>query len=159
MSSSGLNERSAWSESYGQIYPQLRRLVELDYAEVALTADGGRSKKVYSITPSGRRHLSDWLSRPPQPTPQRLEFLLKIFFADRGPAGVCADVLRHERRMALEAQRVFGEITEELESCNDGRPHVIQSLITLRYGMGLAKHTLDWTNDSLKLLELPAGAK
>ena len=55
-----------WSESYGQIYPQLTQLAQDGLIEPeAEPSPSGRSKKVYRITDAGRRALADWLAIPP----------------------------------------------------------------------------------------------
>lgn len=68
-----------WSESFGQIYPQLRRLA--GEGLVAPDAEGvEREGKPYRITAAGRAALIGWLTRPPQPEPSRSELLLKLHF-------------------------------------------------------------------------------
>lgn len=71
-----------WQESFGQIYPTLKKLV----AEgLAVSSDhtqpgNGRGQIVYSITDAGRKELSDWLREEPEIERLRYEILLKISF-------------------------------------------------------------------------------
>src|SRR5689334_9730249 len=69
-----------WSESDGQIYPTLAQCVEKGWAtyheEASKTA---RSKKIYKITPAGKKELTCWLVKKVQNTPLRNELLLKLF--------------------------------------------------------------------------------
>ena len=63
-----------WSESYGQIYPQLTQLAQDGLIEPeAEPPSSGRNKKVYRITDAGRRALADWLAVPPASRPKRDE--------------------------------------------------------------------------------------
>ena len=141
-----------WSESYGQIYPQLRRLEQLGFAEVEEKIEGGRSKKVYKITDAGRLFLSEWLAASTPESSVRLEFLLKIFFADDGPIGTSVRVLGEERQRALEKRQILSDIEAQLLSCESPNIRQTQSLITLRYWTHLNNHTIDWANESIELL-------
>jgi len=104
-----------WSESFGQIYPQLRRL-----ADEGLVApdpgDGEREGKPYRITPAGRAALLVWLARPPQPEPARSELLLKLhfgrFLGTETAAGLVADALERARRRTAELEAAAGGLLE-----------------------------------------------
>lgn len=67
-----------WSESFGQIYPELRRLTADSLISPAEAGSGER--KPYRITAAGRAVLADWLARQPQAERVRSELLLKLFF-------------------------------------------------------------------------------
>ena len=72
-----------WSESFGQIYPALRRLHAQGMIEKQEHASaGGRPRHVYSIRPRGRETLSQWLHEPTPPARARVELLLKLFFGN-----------------------------------------------------------------------------
>src|ERR1017187_5448402 len=70
-----------WSESYGNIYPTLRKLLE----EGATQEDSEnappskRQKQLYSITEKGRRALRQWLRQPAAVRSEDNELLLKLF--------------------------------------------------------------------------------
>ncbi|MDF2656798.1 MAG: transcriptional regulator PadR-like family protein [Bacillota bacterium] len=71
-----------WQESYGQIYPSLKKLVS---EGLAVSSDNtgtgnGRGQIVYSITDAGRKELSDWLREEPEIEKLRYEILLKVSF-------------------------------------------------------------------------------
>ena len=55
-----------WSESYGQIYPILRQLVDEGLASCTEERRKGKPmRKLYAITPSGRTELREWLAMRP----------------------------------------------------------------------------------------------
>jgi DNA-binding PadR family transcriptional regulator len=54
--------RHFWAASYGQIYPELRRLEEEGWIAGEDDPRGGRSRRVYGITPAGRAGLRGWLA-------------------------------------------------------------------------------------------------
>lgn len=70
-----------WSESYGQIYPNLKRLAAEGLVDSKTEKHKGRpDRHIYSITRKGREQLAKWLAIPPQPEVPRNEMLLKLFF-------------------------------------------------------------------------------
>ena len=89
--------RHFWAASYGQIYPELKRLEEAGWI-VGATADrGGRARRVYEITPAGEAALADWLHGDETRMELRDESLLRLFFADALPAGEGLGLLRARR--------------------------------------------------------------
>src|SRR5262245_66602910 len=53
--------RFFWAASYGQIYPELKRLEADGLIEGEDRPNGGRSRRVYSLTPAGREALLEWM--------------------------------------------------------------------------------------------------
>src|SRR5436189_6414156 len=53
--------RHFWAASYGQIYPELRRLEEAGWIAGRDAGRGRRSRRLHRITPGGPRALEDWL--------------------------------------------------------------------------------------------------
>src|ERR1700760_5000951 len=61
--------RHFWAASYGQIYPELRRLEEQGLIAGQPEPRGGRARTVYSLTPAGHAAFSDWLGDTDDSTP------------------------------------------------------------------------------------------
>jgi DNA-binding PadR family transcriptional regulator len=76
-----------WSESYGQIYPTLKRLAKKGLIQPSAATPNSRRQQ-YSITPAGRESLQQWLAQPFYNEPPRNEFLLKLFFGGEAPIAV-----------------------------------------------------------------------
>jgi PadR family transcriptional regulator, regulatory protein AphA len=85
--------RNFWAASYGQIYPELKRLEELGLVEGTAEATGDRARRTYRLTNAGAETLKAWLREPPASCEMRHEALLKVFFADALP--------EHERAQRL----------------------------------------------------------
>ncbi|HXZ56720.1 MAG TPA: PadR family transcriptional regulator, partial [Gaiellaceae bacterium] len=68
--------RFFWAASYGQIYPELRRLEEEGLIEGEDAPSGGRSRRVFRLTDAGRKALEDWLLGPKTTIEYRDESLL-----------------------------------------------------------------------------------
>src|SRR5262249_50168246 len=74
--------RHFWAASYGQIYPELRRVEGGDWIRGEDDPRGARSRRVFRITPAGRAALRGWLAGLETRIEMRDESLLRLFFAD-----------------------------------------------------------------------------
>src|SRR5579864_7833756 len=54
--------RYFWAASYGQIYPELKRLEDDGLIRGRSDPSGARAKMAYELTPEGEEALRDWLS-------------------------------------------------------------------------------------------------
>ena len=77
--------RFFWAASYGQIYPELKRLAETGLVDGIDDPQGGRARTVWSLTDIGREALPAWLAEPPTVFEMRHEGMLKVFFSDSLP--------------------------------------------------------------------------
>src|SRR5262245_55821734 len=111
----GIVDRSTrffWAASYGQIYPELNRLEAAGLVKGRLASTGGRKRKEYEITATGRKALAGWAALPPQMPELRDENLLKLFFADVLPLEQALDQLRMRRQ----GHEQFLELLREIEA-------------------------------------------
>jgi len=70
-----------WSESYGQIYPILKRLAKEGLAIKSVQKQEGKpDRHIYAITDEGRKALQQWLVEPVGRHIGRHEILLKLIF-------------------------------------------------------------------------------
>ena len=68
-----------WNESYGQIYPTLRKLVSNEWATMEVEEqEGAPDKKIYTITDEGRAELERWLRQPASDFSMRDEVVLRL---------------------------------------------------------------------------------
>jgi DNA-binding PadR family transcriptional regulator len=97
--------RLFWAASYGQIYPELRRLEDAGLVRGRSEPTGGRPRQVYELTEAGIESLHGWLSSDDEPLHElRDEGMLKLFFSDALPERRVANIRamreRHERKLA-----------------------------------------------------------
>ena len=147
--------RFFWNASYGQIYPELRRLERAGLVESELDPSSGRKRTLYRLTPSGERALLDWLSGPGDLFDMRDEALLKFFFGDLlAPEQVLAN-LRRRRESFEQVLRLFREIdARPLEGGQDA----VYPKKALHYGVDLVQWMVDWYVKAEQELEGGGGA-
>ncbi len=144
--------RFFWAASYGQIYPELRRLSAAGLIEGEASPQGGRKRNVYRLTRPGRVELQAWLRAEPEVYEVRDEGLLKLFFAaatdgESAPATLEAMRRGHE------------EIVERLKSVEADDPPGGFPYLVLRYGIEFHEWNADWCRRTQQALEKQAAAK
>ena len=102
----GVSTQFFWGASFGQIYPELRRLEQSGLVE--LESEGGRRRKTYRLTAAGERALDEWLRDDESALFQyRDEGLLRLFFADLTDRQAALDNVRRMREWREEALAFF----------------------------------------------------
>lgn len=142
-----------WGESYGQIYPTLKRLVA-EGLIVANPVPGASPKKrqEYSLTEAGHACLQEWLAVPFQNDPPRNEFLLKLFFGRDVPLGVSIAHVRdcqEKNRQMLATLMGFEELMRKQASPH---PHAPFWRLTLELGITLTRAALEWCDSAVATL-------
>jgi PadR family transcriptional regulator, regulatory protein AphA len=134
--------RNFWAASYGQIYPELRRLAEAGLVEEAGEPEGARRRTVYRLTAAGRAELREWLAQPARTFEVRDEALLKLFLADSAPetAATSLDAKRANHEAKLERLRA----TQAREQPSG------YSALVLRYGIELNEWIAAWCEREAK---------
>jgi PadR family transcriptional regulator AphA len=131
--------RFFWAASYGQIYPELRRLSEAGLIEGTPDPEGGRRRTVFSLTAAGRKALREWLSAPSEVQEMRDESLLKVFFSDfGGPEATVAALDAKRAHHADVAARLRG-IEAEAAKHPSGSTYT-----TLRFGIAFNDFVAEW---------------
>ncbi len=140
-----------WSESFGQIYPALKRMVADGLAEVSDDeGTGGRERKVYRLTSTGHERLRAWLAMPAVEQVPRNELLLKLFFGDQADRSkLCALVEEKRARIAEDLVR-FDGIEASISTAYPGHPGLPFWLMTVRYGKAEAHGLLAWCDECLQ---------
>jgi DNA-binding PadR family transcriptional regulator len=139
------NFGSFWGESYGQIYPTLKRLVAEGLIEASKPIAASRKRRQeYSLTDAGRAALREWLAQPFQNDPPRNEFMLKLFFGREAAPGVA---LMHVREVQRRNQNMLAtlegieKVARADQSQNPNKPYW---MLTLGLGLALTRAALDW---------------
>ena len=130
--------RYFWAASYGQIYPELKRLEEQGLVRGRPEPSGERARTVYELTEAGEAALKAWLaSDDEQLCELRDEGMLKLFFSDSLP---------EQRIEIVRAIRTREE--RALAHLRSIEPHASKgpagSYLTLQMGIGLTEWTIEW---------------
>jgi DNA-binding PadR family transcriptional regulator len=143
-----------WGESYGQIYPTLKRLAaEGLIAPSRRPAKGRGGRQEYSLTDAGHARLQEWLAQPYRVDPPRDEFLLKLFFGgDAGPEVSERHVreFQEKNRRLLTTIEGIGRLGTERKGQH---PHFRYWMLTLEYGVAQIRAALEWSESALKTLQ------
>jgi DNA-binding PadR family transcriptional regulator len=108
--------RFFWTASYGQIYPELKRLEQAGLVSSSDDPQGGRQRRAYALTADGERMLADWLRQDSEPgNEMRDEALIKIFFADAiepaEAAAIAAAAAARHRRIVAKLEQVERDVS------------------------------------------------
>ena len=131
--------RFFWAASYGQIYPELRRLAEAGLIEGTDSPQGGRRRTVYELTPSGLDALTGWLEAPATTYEMRHEGLLKLFFANALPEPQRVERLRAVGHLHAEKAAALRLIEEAAEKSPDSSAYLV-----LRFGIAFNEWAAEW---------------
>jgi PadR family transcriptional regulator, regulatory protein AphA len=138
--------RFFWAGSYGQIYPELRRLEQDGLVAGEDAPNGRRARRVYRLTRAGRDALEAWLVGPVVTVELRDESLLRLFFADALP--------REQALMLLEGRmrghEEFLEVLREIDALPGVDPPFAG--LVLRWGIDFNEWGAEWCQEQLQRL-------
>jgi DNA-binding PadR family transcriptional regulator len=139
--------RYFWAASYGQIYPELRRLEQEGLVRSQPEPSGGRARTTYDLTDDGEEALRGWLCSDAEAGYElRDEGMLKLFFSDVAPE-TTIETVRALR--ALNERKLEG-----LTSLQAKVPQMRQGArLTLEMGIALTRCTIEWCEATEQRLE------
>ncbi len=142
--------RYFWAASYGQIYPELKRLEDQGLVRGRSEPSGGRARTVYELTEAGAAALQHWLESDEETLYElRDEGMLKLFFSDSVPEGRIEIV----RAMRTREERALAHLRSIEPHASKGPKG---SYLTLQLGIGLTEWTIDWCNATERQLAAEA---
>lgn len=143
-----VSTRFFWAASYGQIYPELKRLEDAGLIAGEPEDHGGRRRRAFSLTPLGEQALQAWIaSGGPLHFELRHEGVLRFFFADAvGPA----EQVHLLRTIRADHERVRDELTAI--RCGAEAAHAERGerfpLMTLEFGIAYQEFIVDWCSET-----------
>jgi len=141
--------RFFWGASYGQIYPELRRLERAGLVRARDEPRGRRPRRVYELTPKGDGELSKWLLGESDVYEVRDEALLRLFFGELVEPEELLALVRRRRALLEGAAAHFRSISDQLGVVEGPSGEV------LRYGIELMDWTAAWWADLERRLSPP----
>ena len=144
-----VSTRHFWATSYGQIYPELKRLTESGLIKAEDAPRGTRQRTLYHLTAKGKQTLQKWVADPAiQNLEVRDEMLLKLFFAD---AMSRKETVRHLEAMKRRHQDVASALRAH-EPMAATSPHRMHREV-MRFGIAFHERCAEWFGKLAKDLE------
>jgi len=136
-----------WKESYGQIYPELKRLA--NEGLVTAKTEGARGKTTYALTSEGQRALEAWVGSEADEDQVRSEVLLKLYFS----AFALPEVRRQHLSTVLERARRqmawLGMAEAQLLGILEDDPTHRAALAVVRLGLATQRAQAAWAQEEL----------
>jgi len=144
--------RFFWTASYGQIYPELKRLQREGLVRSKQEPRGKVNRTFYELTPKGEEALRNWLTDGENTLYEiRDEGLLRLFFSDvLSREDVLANLRTQQQLFELVLAR-FREI--EVLARGDVEDGLEYPYLVLRYGLDFITWARDWYAEIERRLE------
>jgi len=149
-----------WGESYGQIYPTLKRLAGEGLIVPSESNSSARPRRrEYSITPAGYECLQDWLAMPYRDDPPRDEFLLKLFFGAEAAPSISIAHLHHFQEKNRRLLATLLELEALGHAHSSHYPGFPFWMLTLQFGLAQIRSALEWSESALAMLAAQEAAE
>jgi DNA-binding PadR family transcriptional regulator len=130
-----------WGASYGQIYPELKRLEASGLVRSKEEPRGAVRRRAYTLTAAGERAVNEWLLAPTELFELRDEGLLKLLFGELVSREQLVDLVRRRRAWCELSARELREIDEQIGPVDNPSGEV------LRYGIDWMDWSAKWFAD------------
>ena len=143
-----------WQESFGQIYPTLKKLVEEGLASSSndTQTGNGRGQILYSINDSGKKELSKWLRKEPEIEKLRYEILHKISIRENMESEV---LFSHFDSIIKRNEKLVQEMNEYIEifdNLKETNVDCTYSKLTALCGVYIYSAMKDWAQEAKKII-------
>jgi PadR family transcriptional regulator AphA len=152
--------RYFWAAELSQIYPTLQRMERdgLLKSKVEPSSKGPK-RRVYSLTPSGRKMLREWLLGEPQLGDERYGFVAQFFFMDA--TGDWRETKRYVtalRKVLASRLETYGKIEGdwrrgEVDFPDRESPSGFHQYMALRGGLHHLTARIKWCDEVIKQVE------
>ena len=147
-----------WQAQHSQIYPELAGLEEQGCIlhQVVMQEDHP-TKKVYTITETGRSMLKAWVTQPPAPPPERNELLLKTYAIWLADPALAVDLFRTQEQVHAERLELYEQILSNIERTSGGKPDSHEprfgDYATVRMGVAYEREYVTWCRWMIEQLQ------
>jgi DNA-binding PadR family transcriptional regulator len=142
--------RYFWNESYGQIYPILKRLVADGLATRSVEEQVGKPDRyVYTLTNQGRQELQQWLSESAEPQVERVEILLKLSFGQQLSMPENIQHVQHFRESQQKLYQELQDLEKQMHLNHPDNPNLPYWLAAISYGLHTKIALIQWCNETL----------
>ncbi|PIQ42377.1 MAG: transcriptional regulator [Gammaproteobacteria bacterium CG11_big_fil_rev_8_21_14_0_20_46_22] len=143
--------RHFWSESDGQLYPNLKKLTEAGLLRCDRDGQSAQpNKKLYSLTKLGEASLLEWLRQAPTTFTVRNEFLLQLFFGHKLSVTENIQKIEAYRHELVKYEALFDSIEQRIKEQGQEPSYL---LLSLSYGQYSLKAEIQWCDHAIKQLK------
>src|SRR3954466_13913491 len=140
--------RFFWAASYGQIYPELKKLEKAGLITGDDSSQGARQRTTFKLTAKGRRAAREWIGGAPQVLETRDEGLLMLFFAGSIEPQRAAEIARERaaisRAKAAELRAIWDEVDKAGKPGGAESEPDLGSMTVLRYGIEMSERAAEF---------------
>ena len=147
------NVAGFWSESYGQIYPILKRLAEEELATKSIHKQEGKpDRHIYALTEKGREELQQWLLESTGRHIGRHETLLKLMFGQQIPIAANILQIEHFRNRQANELKEIESLKERFTQEEVDDPNLPFWQLAFTYGEHVNRAYINWAEEALAAL-------
>ena len=142
-----------WKATQQQIYRELSKMERQGLLTSEVVPQQGKpAKKVYSITPEGKKELIFWIHQPSNPTAIREELLVKVRAGYLVESKVIIQELEYRRRLHSEQLAHYLEKEKLFLGYGDKLPFSEKCrYLTLRRGIRYEQEWINWCEEAIAL--------
>jgi PadR family transcriptional regulator AphA len=142
---------NVWSATQSQIYSELNKLA--DTGLIAVTAEGPRGRKQYSLTDEGRTELHRWMTQTKPQRNWRSEILLRVFFLGVVTPEEARDYLAVLAGLFADDAEALRELDRTIEWGDDDLS--VYGKIAMEYGLRFNEMRLRWAEWAVEQVKMP----
>ena len=147
------NVAGFWSESYGQIYPILKRLAEEGLATKSVHKQEGKpDRHIYALTKNGRKELQQWLMEPTGRHIGRHETLLKLMFGKQISVADNIIQIKRFRDLQINDLKEIEILKRRFNSEEVDDPNMPFWRLAFGYGEHVNRAYIKWAEEALAAL-------
>ncbi|MGV9667648.1 PadR family transcriptional regulator [Nocardia niigatensis] len=139
---------NVWPATQSQIYTELTKLADTGF--IAVSDEGPRGRKEYTITPTGLDDLRTWLTTTQPKQVTRNDTLLRVFFLGLLPPAQARAYLAGIEERAARAHDELGDLEQSIEWTDSGLSRY--GHLALEYGARATAMNRDWARWALEQL-------
>ena len=142
-----------WSESYGQIYPILKRLAEEELVTKSVHKQEGKpDRHIYALTDKGREQLQQWLVEPTDRHIGRHEILLKLMFGKQISVADNILQIKHFQDRQMKDLKEIETLKKRFDQEEVDDPNMPFWQLAFAYGEHVNRAYINWAEEALASL-------
>ena len=146
-----------WKDSFGSIYPNLKKITELGLAVKERRDLGDRKRLYYLLTEKGRDLVELWLEKPARKQTVKVELLLKLRYAHKLGPGAVKNLLMEYRNHYRDLLPAVFDARDFVEGLHDGSLQAETRKITADFWYRFNRMLYEWSRESLESLSALTG--